>query len=171
MCVCVCIHLYVCMGCMHVVISVKQRERETMENLIQYYRIPEQVVHASISPHFTFSGQFNVPEASKEFFSYASNVFIRLPWQEIHMFLIMIKKNKFTFQNQSANGIAGVIEANDYSAYLSLQKRLKGIYYLHKDIVFSVDIEYVVCQEFEAKYKTCHSNNEYEHSTGVKNKF
>lgn len=142
-----------------------------MENPIQYYRIPEQVVHASISPHFTFSGQFNVPEASKEFFSYASNVFIRLPWQEIHMFLIMIKKNKFTFQNQSANGIAGVIEANDYSAYLSLQKKLKGIYYLHKDIVFSVDIEYVVCQEFEAKYKTCHSNNECEHSTGAKNKF
>lgn len=93
-----------------------------MENLIQYYWIPGQVVHASISSHFTFSGQFNVPEASKEFFSYTSNVFIRLPWQEIHVFLIMIKKNKFTFWNQSANGIAGVIEANGYGTYLSLQK-------------------------------------------------
>lgn len=112
-----------------------------------------------------------MPEASEEFFSYASNVFIRLPWQEIHMFLIMIKKNKFTFQNQSANGIAGVIEANDYGTYLSLQKKHKGIYYLHKDIIFLVDLEYMVCQEFKAEYKTRHSNNEYEHSTGVKNKF
>lgn len=142
-----------------------------MENPIQYYWIPGQIVRASISPRFTFSGQFNVPEASEEFFSYASNVFIRLPWQEIHMFLIMIKKNKFTFQNQSANGIAGVIEANDYGTYLSLQKKLKGIYYLQKDIIFLVDLEYMVCQEFKAEYKTHHSNNEYEHSTGVKNKF
>lgn len=77
-----------------------------------------------------------MPEASEEFFSYASSVFIRLPWQEIHMFLIMIKKNKFNFQNQSENGIAGVIEANDYGAYLSLQKKVKRIYYLHKDIIF-----------------------------------
>ena len=83
----------------------------------------------------------------------------------------MIKKNKFTFQNQSANGIAGVIEANDYGTYLSLQKKLKGIYYLHKDIIFLVDLEYTVCQEFKAEYKTCHSNNEYEHSTVVKKKF
>lgn len=52
------------------------------------------------------------------------------------MFLIMIKKNKFNFQNQSENGIAGVIEANDYGAYLSLQKKVKRIYYLHKDIIF-----------------------------------
>lgn len=87
------------------------------------------------------------------------------------MFLIMIKKNKFTFQNQSANGIAGVIEANDYGTYLSLQKKLKGVYYLHKDIIFLVDLEYMVCQEFKAEYKTRHPNNEYEHSTGVKNKF
>lgn len=112
-----------------------------------------------------------MPEASEEFFSYASNVFIRLPWQEIHMFLIMIKKNKFTFQNQSANGIAGVIEANDYGTYLSLQKKLKGIHYLHKDIIFLMDLEYMVCQEFRAEYKICHSNNEYEHSTAVKKEF
>lgn len=107
-----------------------------MENTIQYYQILGQVVHASISPHFTFSGQFNVPEASEEFFSYASSVFIRLPWQEIHVFLITSKKNKFTFQNQSENGRAGVIEANDYGTYLSLQKKLKGIYYLRKVIIF-----------------------------------
>lgn len=69
-----------------------------MENPIQYYQIPGQVVCVSISPHFTFLGQFHVPEASEEFFSYACSVFIRLPWQEIHMFLIMIKKNKFTFK-------------------------------------------------------------------------
>lgn len=107
-----------------------------MENPIQYYQIPGQVIHASISPHFTFSGQVSVTEASEEFFSYASSVFIRLLWQEKHMFLIMIKKNKFTFQNQSENGIAGVIEANAYGTSLSLQKMFKGIYYLHKDIIF-----------------------------------
>lgn len=110
-----------------------------------------------------------MPEASEEFFSYASNVFIRLCWQEIHVFLIMIKKNKFTFQNQSANGITGVIEANHYGTYLSLQKKLKGIYCLHKNTIFLVDLEQIVCQEFKAEYKTCHSNNEYEHSSGVKN--
>lgn len=110
-------------------------------------------------------------EASEEFFSYASNVFIRLPWQEIHMFLIMIKKNKFSFQNQSANGIAGVIEANDYGTYLPLQKKLKGMHCLHKGIIFLVDLEDMVCQEFKAEYKTCHSKAEYEHSAGVKSKF
>lgn len=136
-----CVYVYICVRAWRHTydwcnFSKIKRERETMENSIQYHQIPGQVVHASISPHFTFSGQFNVPEASEEFFSYASSVFIRLPWQEIHMFLIMIKKNKFTFQNQSENGIAGVIEANDYGTYLSLQKKLKGICYLHKDTIF-----------------------------------
>lgn len=29
-----------------------------------------------------------------------------------------------------------------------------------------VDLEYTVCQEFKAEYKTCLSKNEYEHSFG-----